>query len=459
MVKGKRKVSSNPEGEPQGFVIGAPATWYAYGWPPPADWLRIETIYRNFPLVSAAIETLAEQALSAYHLEGGDESDVKLLTEFMDKKRMKLKILRSFREVMTYGNCFWELRYDSIEKDPKNDFVVTSLGNLVDVQVMPITTMRVVPDPHTGADPAYGYVQIIYGKTVKFAPEQIAHFKFNDTGGQVGSDFYGMGLIQSSTEYIDAIKTMQSFMVRIMKRYAAPRNLWNYGDPSKPLPSPEAIEAIEGKLENLGPDEDIVADYMLKAGSIGPEVKARFEEYVNHIFFNIVLGMQNPNVVLSTANIRVSDASANAMLENLGRKVALVQAGFSENLEEKVFRPFLNKDETPHMVWGKVATIDPVKEFQSLVAILANQSITPETRFDVENKVRRLLELEPLTERTLPVIPPDAIQALGQKGEEKKAGDKKEKLEESIQVRRMTLLSNYNKLAEAELRRKGLFHE
>lgn len=224
------------------MVIGVPSSWFTYGYPPKADWLKIEEIYRRFPMVSYAIEQFAEQAIGpGYYLKQAeadtDGKGVDICNRFDKTHKSKVHMLRIARELALYGNSAMERRFSRIQKDPADPYRIVSVGDFVTIQALPLSTMRIVPAMFTGADPPRGYVQIIMGQYNKLAPEQVAWFKVNMTSGIIGAEFYGMGLVQPAMDYVWALQKMEEYMVRIMKRYAAPKVLWRLGSdkyPSKP---------------------------------------------------------------------------------------------------------------------------------------------------------------------------------------------------------------------------------
>jgi len=270
-----------------------------------------------------------------------------------------------------------------------------------------VATMRVVPSPYSARSPA-GYVQLIMGVYRQFAPEQIAHFKWNVVGGMIGSDFYGMGIVQCILEYWDALRTMEvEYMPKIMRRYAAPKIHWRLGSDLYPA-KPEDIASWSSSLRRIEPDEDYVSSHLAQASFIGPDVRARFEEYIEHFRLNIIAGLQNPVLILSMTEARVSDASANAMLKALNRKVHRLQKHTADLVEDLIFKPLVRQEglsEVPRLVFEELEE-GPEERFQKLTGLLdaARVGVTPETRREVENMLRRELGLEPLPKTEEPQV-------------------------------------------------------
>ena len=381
-----------------GMVIAAPSAWYAYGWPPRVDWYRIERVYRSFPLVSYAVEKMAEQAVSpGFYLRGDNPRALGIIEEFNDRVNLKLQLLRVAKELLLYGNCFMERRFDALEIDPSDEFKATKLGNLVDIQILPVTTMRVVPEPFKGLR---GYVQVIMGVHRKMPCECVAHFKFNVVGGAIGSDFYGMGVVQPILEYVDQLRTMEDYMVRIVKRYASPKIHWRLGD-AEHMARPQDLAEWAENLKTVSPDEDFVSSYLAQASILEPDLRARFEEYLDHYLMIVVAGLQDPTVILSTTKTRVSDASATAMLEAQTRKVNALQDVMKELVQDLVFKPLIaqagfDPHECPSLAWGPVAVESPESRFENLLRLLNPQTVevSEETRRDVERVLRQELELD-----------------------------------------------------------------
>jgi hypothetical protein len=381
-------------------------------------------------MVSYSIEQLAEQIVGPgfYLTNKGSTRAVEICEDFNESINAKAIMIRIAREMGMYGNSPLERRFTSIEK-AADEFKATKLGDLVSVQPLPISTMRIVPSMFTGADPPKGYTQIIMGQWRRFAPEQMAWFKWNATGGQIGSDFYGQGLISPILDYVWGIQQMEDFMVRIMKRYAAPKILWRIGSEKFP-PRPDDITAWATKLQTVRPDEDWVAPFTNDAKTLEANLQARFAEYVNHFQSQIIAGLQNPNLILSLLVLRVSDASAKAMQDAWNRKIENAQEVIKELWEDLILKPLvvqegLDEDVTPELAWGQPTIISstPETQIQQLTFLLDPKSvaITPYSRFDFENMLRSALGLEQLPKELRPVQAAQAAAALGTEGGEEES--------------------------------------
>ena len=418
------KVQNKPKPiVPEGLALGVPGSWYVYGFPPRTDWLRIENVYRTFPMVSYSIEQMAEQIVGPgfYLKDKGSPRALQICEAFNEGINAKMVMLRIARELGLYGNSAIERRFTSVEKDPNDEFKVAKLGDFVSIQPLPLSTMRIVPSMFTGADPPKGYTQIIMGQWRRFAPEQIAWFKFNVTGGQVGSDFYGQGLVQPILDYVWAIQQMEDYLVRIMKRYAAPKILWKVGTEHYP-PSPEAVQKWTAALKTIRPDEDWVAPFTNDAKTIETNLTARFEEYVGHMQAQIIAGLQNPNLILSLLVLRVSDASARAMQDAWNRKVQAIQDQIKELWEDLIFKPLvvqegIDESLSPELIWGQpdVITTEPKTLVDQLTLLLNPKmvALTPQTRFDFENLLREALLLDQLPKSASPQAAAQAQATLG----------------------------------------------
>jgi len=419
---GISQAEAEPEGSSasMGLVIAAPSAWYTYGWPPRVDWYRIERVYRGFPLVSYAVEKMAEQAVGpGFYLRGDNPRAMSIVEEFNDRVNLRLQLLRVAKELLLYGNCFMERRFDALKVDLKDEFQATRLGNLVDVQILPVTTMRVVPEPSKGLR---GYVQLIMGVHRKMPPECVAHFRFNVVGGAIGSDFYGMGVVQPILDYVDQLRAMEDYMLRIMRRYASPKVHWRLGDPEH-MPRPQDLAEWAGSLKTVSPDEDYVSSYLAQATVLEPDLRARFEEYLDHYLMMVVAGLQDPTVILSTTKTRVSDASATAMLESQTRKVNALRDAMKELVQDLIFKPLiaqagLDPRECPSLAWGQVPVQSPESRLEQLLGLLNPQTVqvSEETRRDIEKLLRQELELDAWREGQEPPLSPRRETRRGERG-------------------------------------------
>jgi len=215
---------------------------------------------------------------------------------------------------------------------------------------------------------------------------------------------------------------MEDYMIRIMKRYAAPKILWQIGTAEAP-PSPEALKEWAATLKLIRPDEDWVAPFTNNAKTIETNLTARFEEYVSHFQGQVIAGLQNPNLVLSLLVLRVSDASARAMLDAWNRKIGAIQDAIKEMWEDFIFKPLvvqagIDESQTPELIWGKPEVISTTPKTQiDQLTLLLNPTLvamTPETRFDLENQLREAMGLEQLPKEMRPVAAAAVTQTLGQ---------------------------------------------
>jgi hypothetical protein len=364
-------------------------------------------------MVSYSIEQMAEQIVGpGFYLKNrGSNNAVEICEAFNEGVNAKMIMLRIARELGLYGNSAIERRFTSVEKDPTDQFKAAKLGDFVTIQPLPISTMRVVPSMFTGVDPPKGYTQIIMGQWRRFAPEQMAWFKFNVTGGQVGSDFYGQGLVQPVLDYVWAIQIMEDYMVRIMKRYAAPKYFWKVGSDANP-PPPESVKEWAATIKQVKPDEDWVGPGTNSVQTVETNLTARFEEYVGHMQAQIIAGLQNPNLILSLLVSRVSDASARAMQDAWNRKIGAIQDQIKELWEDLIFKPLvvqegIDESQAPELVWGQpdVISTEP-KTLVDQLTLLLNPTLvalTPQSRFDFENLLRVTMKQSALPKSLAPV--------------------------------------------------------
>lgn len=450
-----------------GMTIGVPSTWFTYGYPPNVDWNRIEEIYRTFPMVSYAIEQLAEQAIGpGFYLKPAAQADpnekanlefdenasqqaIEICEDFNQRVKAKEKMFRIARELGAYGNCPVERRFDRLEMDDADPYKASKLGDFVTIEILPITTMRIVPSMYGGVSPARGFIQIIMGQYNKFSPEQIAWFRVNMTGGQVGNDFYGMGLIQPVADYVWGIQKMEEYMIRIMSRYAAPKIHWKLGD-DKNRPSKKDVDDWTESIKTVLPEDDYVSFYTVNAETLEPDLRARFEEYVSHFRQMIVVGLQNPNLNLVALTERVSDASSNAIQEGWNRKIQTIQEQIKSLWEDMMFKPLivqagLDERYTPELIFGEQETEDPIERKKELISLLAGTiQLTARSRLDFENLLRQEYDMESIDVEA--ELTNQAVQAQQQLEASTKAddGDKQKKLEER-HLEALTQLNEYLK--------------
>jgi hypothetical protein len=188
--------------------------------------------------------------------------------------------------------------------------------------------------------------------------------------------------------------------------------LWQLGDKDFP-PKPGDIQEWAQKLATIKPDEDWVGSFLVTAKILVPDLRARFDEYVTQFRSTVTAGLQNPNLNQLMVPFRVSDASATAMQQAWNRKIQTAQEVIKENWEDLIFKPLIiqqdiDEEFAPELVFGEPEVQDPQQQMDNLTKLLnAGQvMVGPQTRFDVENMLRQLLELDPLPPSAMPAPAP-----------------------------------------------------
>jgi hypothetical protein len=101
-------------------------------------------------------------------------------------------------------------------------------------------------------------------------------------------------------------------------------------------------------------------------------------------------------------DVRVSDASATAMLQAFDRKIRMKQRKFKRIIEAELFKPLVKQeglDEVPRLIWGPLEVEKFEDKVRKWIGLLDSKIlITDTTRRDIENELRRDMGLQPLPE-------------------------------------------------------------
>ncbi|RLI04982.1 hypothetical protein DRO26_03560 [Candidatus Bathyarchaeota archaeon] len=240
------------------------------------------------------------------------------------------------------------------------------------------------------------YVQVVNGRVVaSWHPSKIIHLTWN----RPHRSLYGVGMVKPVEGYLQTILKAEEDMGKIIKRYAAPKVAWLLENATK-----ETFLTVKNQLATIQPDEDYIiattGDTKISTEVIQIDPRSRFEYFFNHLMNSIMAGLECPITFLFRGDVRVSDASATAMLQAFDRKIRMKQRKFKRIIEVELFRPLVKQEgfeEVPRLVWGPPEVEKMEDKIGKLVELLDTKVLLSEdTCQDIENQLRKELGFPPL---------------------------------------------------------------
>ncbi len=318
-----------------------------------------EDYYKSNAMVFAAINQTAEMATgTGFHFEGGDDKIRVEVESYAWMVSLPSKLLVIAKELLLLGNSFWE-RVPI--KNGDGGFTVKWLP--------PKTMEKSVIRDQFGV--IKGYTQRV-GRTVvgeksmtvdgkvvpyTFKPEDIIHFKWN----VVGNEKYGMSILEPCASLIDIKRSTQNDRREAIRKHAYPFLIITVqGDDH------QTYKMLEDKFSSLQAGQNILlatkGQTKITAQPIAITGDVGFQGWTQDIDDQLIIGLQCPILNFGRANVRISDASATAMLDSFDRRIRTLQSYLTEVVMDKIISPYVDEKhsgaeltEIPQMVWGSVA--------------------------------------------------------------------------------------------------------
>ncbi len=321
--------------------------------------------YHNFPIVAAAVDTTAEQAVQDFYFEG-DNSDS--LTKWAEKVNLPQKFLMIAKHLLINGNCWVEIP-NSTEMKIVDPTTMTTwrkktgevIGHSQEIEFQNKVLWGTTGDPDKDAE---------FKKHSRML-KNIVHFKFNALAGRK----YGKSIIHSCLNLL-ATKDQIEMDLRVMvRRYASPIIHAKLGD-AMHLPKDSDITATQSKLKDIYSDTEYVTNFLTDLKVLGFEGKALNVEYIlKHIDNNIIAGLQTPGELIG---IGESGKDAEVKLRSFGRHVKSLQRTIKTDFEDIIVvqRGLGNKED--HIVWGDAEEREHEIEIDILRGLVTDGIITPQ---------------------------------------------------------------------------------
>jgi hypothetical protein len=314
--------------ESRGVLL--PAWKSVTGETPPVSFETLVSIYVCDPAARAAVDFLADQTVGAGFYVTADLSEAKAVVDsFNEAVNMDELLLQTTREVVAFGNSFWE----KIEPE-----------RLETMHVLPVTSVeRIVRDVYGNVQ---GYKQSFRYGGGTLEPGRIVHFRWNMVDGEA----FGSGVLRTLAESLKTANNearpsfasmkagMERSMTEIMRKYAGPTEVWKFEGLSD-----DRVSEYAALLKSM-PREGarFVVNTPVEVEVVGVDPRSRFDGYVEHVWNQYVLGLQTPLPKLFTTP-GFTEASAKAAIQIAERKVSALQRFMKRIVEREVFAPVISQ--------------------------------------------------------------------------------------------------------------------
>jgi len=369
-----------------------PAMKARLGEQPPVSLAMLVDYYLKDPAVMAAVDYLGEQIAGAgfYTVcEPGFEEAKKIIDDFCDEVNMDGLLMQTSKEVVLSGNCFWER--------------VFANNRLVFLKILPLSSIKFILRSKIGGR-AQNYIQQVGSDKVEFAADEIIHFRLNPVDGSA----WGTGILHSlaTSKQIDETSVRPAFLdikarleddiQKIVHRYAAPKRLWKFegvGD--------EKLEKeYAPTIQSAPADADFVTNKPVEVDSLDINPSARFDGMIEHIYSQVVQGLQTPMTRLFTTP-GFTEASATEATKMSDRKITKLQRDLARTVEREVFKILLQQNNIDpkaarvRIRWGMQERPEvKIEHIIQLAQISATSGIEYVTRTEARNMLAKYAGFE-----------------------------------------------------------------
>jgi hypothetical protein len=299
---------------------------------PPGTLAEYERIYRSDGIVNAAIEqTVAEAVGVGYFTVADDPRAKELVDKFAAEVDLDGLLQIVCRDMLIFGCCFVERIFAG--------------KRLVNLKPLPATTMQIEAEPTGGIT---GFYQEVEGRRIRFEPEEIIFFRLNPTSVSP----FGLSLIAPVYNTIRQLNEIDDDMLRIIKRYAAPRIIWTLPEGT----GAEGVREFQRALEEIDVDQEIITTAGAQHDVIAIDPRGRFENYIEYLNQKIQTGLKTP--LLSYLR-NATEASATIMLDYFKEHVGMIQRYLKRKVEKEIFEPVVKAEgisEVPRLNFGMPRT-------------------------------------------------------------------------------------------------------
>lgn len=289
------------------------------------------------PGIQNATNTFLDQIMGVgFYITADDEKALAFLQKWCKTKKYKKKFKNLMKDALITGNGAFERVYGT---------TVSGHNKFIDVELLDMRIVKGIdPDPDDESVPSE-WIQMLRGEENRIPYEDTIHFKLFE----LSRSFLGIGLYHSLSvpqyeddgelrSIVDDMRTLRMSFTNIVKKHASPDRLFIYENESEDVIT---AEALKFKTKKQGDTQFTNKDFVYKELTVDP--RSRFERYIDMIQLWYELGTQTPAAKLQTTP-GFTEASANAALELVERRIRGIQDDGKTMTEEEIFEVLLKEN-------------------------------------------------------------------------------------------------------------------
>jgi len=355
---------------------------------------QLEKLYALDAVIFNGVNQIENYTLgSGIRIDATSPSIREFFEDFAKRVQLEVVLGKVVRFLCIYGNAYVEPIWnktgtnitDLILIDPKTmDFQRNTMGEvLLDEQKKP-----------------KGYEQTVNHKKVKFAREEIVHFKLYT----VGDSLLGIGLLEPLYKQTIIKLNLEEALGENAHRHGFPIIWAQIGDAERPEthPTQEQINKLGETLRNIDYLTEIVTPYHVKLNMLQPEQIGELRQHLDYYTDLIAAGMGVPKTILLGGAERASRAAAQIQIHQFERTIRSLQQTLSRTVEQFLFEPLCKKRgfrECPRLGWNEISPEDLNAKAERLKHYVASGLLTPDE--DIEALLRKTEHLPEKTTKKL----------------------------------------------------------
>lgn len=300
-------------------------------------------------------------------------------------------------DVVKYANCFLaKVRAADANVLPPG-VTVTGVGGAQPVAgyfCVNATTMKLKRDK---VGTISGYQQEVDSTKVKFKPEDIVHFYYKREKGNA----FGTPFLWPVLDDVRALRQAEENVLRMMYRNINPFHHVRVGTESDPG-SPTEVSEVQDTINNMDLQGGLVTTNRVEVKPIASDQVIDAEPYLGYLEARVFSGMGVPAIMFGrgdTANRSTGDNMTSEMADRIKAIQRTVECTFDdfvikELLLEGGFDPVLNPDDAVHFKFKE-------NQMDSMIKLETHAIYKFEHNAITEDEMRALLNMDPITDRTL----------------------------------------------------------
>lgn len=340
-----------------------------------------DKLYKRDGLVAGIVNKIVDAIIGDFYVEVDDNNAKELINSFVHNTNFINNIREWVLEGVLKGNGF--LRIDLEDKQ---------------LRTISANNMYVQRDKFGKVENYKQYLgnwttgKLKEKKIIPFEEKEIAHLKINSLPG----DAYGCGIVWPNERRVDNMMQNEDDWHQLVKRKAGAPIHAKVGVPGESV-QPEDVDRFKTDLQYMNNRTEWVTDAnvdmkVLDFGKIGEN----FVSSLQHDYRMVLAGMEMPEVMMGSGQL--NEGIAKVQQETFQRKIKSIRKQIEELIEEKIFKPLLNKnglDLRPEFVWNLPGETE-INERILRVKELLSMNISENMRRQLELELARLFNFEEL---------------------------------------------------------------